>query len=124
MNISPSDRLRRCGRLRSGHDELDWASIKLSLRYSNEAIVAGRILDVQDDGMVVLVVKDQVRRAWSHDPESLARIARRSNNRISIQDSHRLLIDDNGDWYAFSVRPEDERNPCSPVPLPTSTDSR
>ena len=108
-----------CGLYLPGHDP-HWIQAKLA--HKPEAIPpeSGHLLEVREDGLVVVQVQGVVHQLWNHDPARLERLAKVNRGRITYQPGFGLLTTRSGpsSRFLFCVaKVEDpDRRPCPKSP--------
>ena len=80
---------RRCGLYCRGHE----VHVIQGLRYSDpeHPQVPGRLIDVSDDGIIVVEFDDGIQRYWHHDQRAFAIAASRNDNPVELQTRWSLL---------------------------------
>jgi hypothetical protein len=113
--------LKRCGLFKPGH-EAHWIQ---ALRGSNDRDnppVRSYLIEVRDDGTVVIGVEQKELRLWNHDPHRLTEAIDAGDGEISYQPRWGLLwVHGQGCSYLFCVAKSPEnRIPC-PIENPIGT---
>jgi hypothetical protein len=104
----PSDPLiRNCGSYFRGHTP-HWIQIFHGADDHDNPAVEGRLLEVHDDGRILVEVGGQPRQLWNHEPERLRILAARNGDVIDYQARWSLLRTPSPDGrFCFSVAPND-----------------
>ncbi len=111
---------RRCGSYRPGH-EPHYIQALRGLADKEHPPVAGRLLEVDPEGMLTVEAGDVIHRLWNHEAERLGALAGRNGNRVSLQSRWSALRTRSPDGsFVFSVCPAESpgRTPCPDGPPP------
>lgn len=107
---------RRCGLYLPGH-EVHWIH---GLRCGNDLEsprMDATLISVEGDGTVVLAVKGRTSRAWNHEPDRLAVLAARVDNRVILQPRWRALrVPSRDGAYIFYIGDPERHRECPPTP--------
>ena len=118
-----SERAFSCGLYLPGHD-VHWIQVKVSLKLDAIRPEPGRLLDVEEDGLVVVEVQGVLHQLWNHDIARLERLVKVNRGRISYQPGFGLLRTSSGERgdYCFCVTEvEDPARRSCPVGPPTGS---
>ena len=119
LMATPKIRSRQCGLYLPGHQ----VHMIQGLRYSDpdHPRVPGRLIDVADDGILVVELDDEIRRYWHHDPQAFALAASRTDNDVELQARWSMLGTPTKKGYhpIYIADPDDHRG-CPDTP-PTGT---
>jgi hypothetical protein len=112
---------RFCGLYLPGH-EVHWIQ---GLKFSDldHPRTEGALIDVGDDGIIVVEFDDGIRRFWNHEPLRLEHFAARVNNHVERQQRWGLLgIPAKRGWsiHCFCIASPDDHRSCPNEP-PTGT---
>lgn len=117
--MARTPRPRRCGSYRPGH-EPHYIQVLRGRAGTSTPLRPGRLLEVHDDGILVVEVEGEMLRLWNHEPTRLRVLAARNDNEIALQwpNWHVLRTTSEQGWYAFSVARPEEATPCPIGPPP------
>ena len=104
-----------CGLYKPGH-EVHWIQ---GLRYGDRdhPPVPGRLINVGDDGIIVVEIADAVRRFWHHDPLWFAHRAAEAGGVVELQARWGMIgIRHKAGTYVFCVADTATSEPCTEVP--------
>jgi hypothetical protein len=111
-----------CGAYTAGHDAHWIQAIHGAHDHDNPA-VNGLLIDVHDNGTLVVDVDGAVHRLWHHQPERLKQLVARNDGAIMWQSRWSLLRTLSVDgWFVFSVCGADDRCPCPDPDEPPPND--
>ena len=102
-----------------GH-QVHWIQVNHARGDAEHRPEEGRLLAVEDDGLVVIDVDGEERRLWNHDPSRLSDLVARQRGRVFHQPRWGLLrspSESNGSYSCFCVTEYDNpgRVPCAAV---------
>ena len=107
--------LRRCGLYTPGH-EVHWIQ---GLRYRDpeHPPVAGRLVEVGADGIIVVEIGGEVRRFWNHEPQRFAHFAARAHHHVDLQARWGMLgLPHKSGTYCFCIADPDDHRTCPETP--------
>jgi hypothetical protein len=102
-----------CTTYRRGHSP-HWIQANLAGRAEKRPVL-GQLLEVSDDGTIVIEVNGQRQTLWNHTPDRLDRIAKFSGGIVTYQSEFNILWIPHGEGarYAFCVAKEGvDPGPC------------
>ena len=90
-------RAHRCGLYLPGHD-VHWIQAKLAARSEvnpetgvREEFVPGKLLEVRQDGILVVETAGVIRRLWNHDPKRFEDQAARNQGEVAFHPRFNLM---------------------------------
>ena len=102
--------LRHCGLYRPGH-EVHYIQAKLSFE-DTDSRPAGRLLEVGDDGVLLVETDNGVQRLWNHDPAGIRAIWKRMGDEVELRAKGMLSLVGKGGNSYFCVANPDDHVPC------------
>jgi hypothetical protein len=99
---------KTCGIFKPGHNP-HWIQIHRATQDKDNVPMPGRLIEVSDDGSVLIEVQWKVLRLWNHDVERLVEAINAADGLLTYQDHWGLLWvpGDNGQFVFCSTQSKD-----------------